>query len=230
MQLLLLIFLSLFTLYGCDENKRVNRCIDNICPSIEDGKTVEINYTNAHTISLGQFANFRPDLFERYDNQIICTLPQELINAGFTISSDCDINGVPLKTLSGTYSITVKDYETSKEQSVFVDITVTGGLGCNVSGYEITIVDYPEVGSPTFSFCSASDQFINYAAKDVGILLPGNGCYGMCPVSLATLVSGSVDQSQQSYLDNAQIMSGYVLYDVAFPLSDLTLNLTPAPL
>jgi hypothetical protein len=67
---------------------------------------------------------------------------------------------VPLKTLSGTFIITILDFETSQDKSVLIEINVTGGSGCNGYGNEVTIVDFPFAGSPSFSFCVESDQHI----------------------------------------------------------------------
>lgn len=139
----------------------------------------------------------------------------------------CDIYGAPLKTLNGYFLIKILDHGTSQDKSVWLEMNVAGGSGCNGYGNEITIEDYPVVGSDTFSFCGESNVFISESASALGISLPGNGCVGTCTASLAVLETGTLDQSAQTELTAAQIAADYVLFDAAYPTSDLTLNLSP---
>jgi ferredoxin len=75
----------------------------------------------------------------------------------------------------------------------------------------------------TYEIDCRSDQYILDAALDNGISLPFNSRAGVDPSSTALLVSGSVDQSEQSFLDRDQMSMGFVLIDVAYPKSDCTI-------
>ncbi|MEA5511282.1 2Fe-2S iron-sulfur cluster-binding protein [Crocosphaera sp. UHCC 0190] len=68
------------------------------------------------------------------------------------------------------------------------------------------------------------DQYILDLAEMAGMRLPSGCLQGECSVCLAKLIEGTIDQSEQTFLNSDEIQAGYTVTCVAYPRSDCVLE------
>ncbi|MGB3756903.1 MAG: 2Fe-2S iron-sulfur cluster-binding protein [Rivularia sp. (in: cyanobacteria)] len=88
--------------------------------------------------------------------------------------------------------------------------------------YKVRLIN-PDIGLDS-TIEVPDNEYILDIAEDENIRLPSGCKQGNCSACVAKIISGKVDQSEQTFLRSHEIEAGYTITCVAYPLSDCTLQ------
>ncbi|KAJ9188672.1 hypothetical protein P3X46_000044 [Hevea brasiliensis] len=137
--------------------------------------------------------------------------------ATVTVPSQCMVKIAPKNQFASTIIKNPCSLGSVRSISKSFRLKCSQNFKASMAVYKIKLIG-PEGEEQEFD--AADDTYILDAAENAGVELPYSCRAGACSTCAGKMVSGSVDQSDGSFLDETQMKEGYLLTCISYPTSD----------
>lgn len=138
-----------------------------------------------------------------------------------TVSSQSLLKAAPQNQFTSTIVKRTSSLGSVKSVSKSFGLNCSANYKASMAVYKVKVIT-PE--GEEHEFEAPDDTYILDAAENAGVELPYSCRAGACSTCAGKAASGSVDQSDGSFLDENQMGEGYLLTCISYPTSDCVIH------